>query len=300
MSNKNSHYATVEQEGPAKCPIMGEGGLNTKNIHQYDDCCNGYFDVKDIPGDKQVCKVIAGIHDQCMKDHISTNHACIIALTFPEFMKEIKDNWLDKNWEAMAWVQLLHMVQGQDQPFHDYHVLKDCTNNWPHATTYCTITAAIVPATGSTTSTLAVAAIVTPPPVVYVTANMQSVTSNDADYSDSDDSNHISPYHSLSYTMIILNTEIPASTVKQIEEKAGPAPLFEPHLWWYCSTDRSDFMPQNINALIDPRVHAVLIHADLINTLLLHHHPLHKPKIIELAMESNGKKSEIVLCKYSG
>ena len=64
MSNKNSCYATVEQEGPGKCPIMGEGDLNAKNAHQYDDYCNGYFDVKDIPEDKQVCKVIAGICDQ--------------------------------------------------------------------------------------------------------------------------------------------------------------------------------------------------------------------------------------------
>ena len=64
MSNKNSHYATVKQEGPGKCPIMGEGNLNAKNSHQYDDYCNGYFDVKDIPADKQVCKVIAGIRDQ--------------------------------------------------------------------------------------------------------------------------------------------------------------------------------------------------------------------------------------------
>ena len=120
MSNKNSRYAIVKQEGPGKCPIMGEGDLNAKNLHQYDNYCNGYFDVKDIPEDKQVRKVIVGICDQQMKDHISTNHACIIALTFPEFLKELKDNWLNKNWEATTHVQLLHMVQGQDQPFRDY------------------------------------------------------------------------------------------------------------------------------------------------------------------------------------
>ena len=114
MSAKNSRYATVKQEGPGKCPIMDEGDLNAKNMCQYDDYCNGYFD---IPEDKQVHKVIAGICDQQMKDHISTNRAHIIALTFPEFLKELKDNWLNKNWEATMRVQLLHMVQSQDQPF---------------------------------------------------------------------------------------------------------------------------------------------------------------------------------------
>ena len=102
MLNKSSHYVVVEQEGPGNCPIMGEGDLNAKNICQYDDYCNGYFDVKDIPADKQVRKVITGIHNQWMKDHIFTNRPHIIALTFLEFIKELKDNWLDKNWEVVT------------------------------------------------------------------------------------------------------------------------------------------------------------------------------------------------------
>ena len=101
---------------------MNEGNLNTKNAHQYDNSCNRYFDMKDIPEDKQVHKVIAGICDQRMKDHISTNRTRIIALTFPQFLQELKDNWLDKNWEAITWIQLLRMVQGRDQPFRDYMV----------------------------------------------------------------------------------------------------------------------------------------------------------------------------------
>lgn len=57
-----------------------------------------------------------------MKDHISTNCACIITLTFPKFMQEHKDNWLNKNWEVTTHVQLLCMVQGCNQPFHDHLV----------------------------------------------------------------------------------------------------------------------------------------------------------------------------------
>ena len=113
----------VEQENPGKCPILNEGDLNAKNARQYDNSCNGYFDVKDIPEDKQVCKVIAGIRDQRMKDHISMNCARIIALTFPQFLQELKDNWLNKNWEAITHIQLLCMVQGRDQPFRDYMVV---------------------------------------------------------------------------------------------------------------------------------------------------------------------------------
>ena len=194
----------------------------------------------------------------------------------------------------------------------EYHVSKDCTNDWPDAVTYHTITAAaakvgkirknvtaaIIPTTGSTASTSTVAAIVTPHPVAYVAANMHSVINDDDDDSNSDDSNCVSPHSSLSCATVVSNTEIPASTVKQIKEKAGPAPFFEPHLWWHCSTDASNLMPLTINALIDPGAHAVLIHTSLVDTLQLHHHTLHKPKIIELVMDSDGKKCEVVLHEY--
>ena len=198
----------------------------------------------------------------------------------------------------------------------EYHVSKDCTNDWPNPATYHTITttdvataskagkirknisAAMMSITNPITSSSTVAAIVSPNPVAYVATNMQSVIADDPDYSNSDDSNWVHVHCSSPCTVVVSSTKIPASTVKQIGEKVGPAPFFEPHLWWHCSTDVSDFMPQTINALIDPGSHAVLICTDLVNTLLLRCHLLHKPKIIELAMESNGQKSQIVLHEY--
>ena len=127
---------------------------------------------------------------------------------------------------------------------------------------------------------------------------MQSVIADDTDYSDSEDSNWICLHCSSSCAAVVSNTQIPTSTVKQIREKVDPAPFFVPHLWWCCSMDASDFMLQTINALIDRGSHAVLICMDLVNMLLLHCCLLHKPEIIELAMESDGQKSQIVLHKY--
>ena len=46
----------------------------------------------------------------------------IIALTFPQFLQELKNNWLNKNWEAIMHIQFLRMVQGCDQLFQDYMV----------------------------------------------------------------------------------------------------------------------------------------------------------------------------------
>ena len=157
----------------------------------------------------------------------------------------------------------------------EYHVSSDCTNNWPNAATYRTITttdvtaasragkirknvaAAMMSASNPIASSSTVAAIINPNPVTYITVNMQSVIADDTDYSDSDDSNWVCLHCSSSCAAVVSNTEIPTSTVKQIGEKVGPTPFFEPHLWWHCSMDMSDFMPQTINALIDPGSHTV-------------------------------------------
>ena len=134
----------------------------------------------------------------------------------------------------------------------EYHVSKDCTNDWPNAATYHTITttditaasragkirknvaAAVMSTTNPITSSSTVAAIISPNPVTYVTMNMQSVIADDNDYSDLENSNWVRLHCSSSCATVVSSTEILASTVKQMGEKVGPTPFFEPHLWWHC------------------------------------------------------------------
>ena len=129
----------------------------------------------------------------------------------------------------------------------------------------------------------------------YIAANIQSIIDDDTNHSDSDDSSKVSDHYQSLCTVMISKAEIPVSASQQVKRKAGLAPFFKPHHWWCCLTVASNILPQMINALIDPGSHKVLIHKDLVNTLLLHHQTLHKPKMIELAMEMNGKKTQIVL-----
>ena len=137
-----------------------------------------------------------------------------------------------------------------------------------------------------------IAAMVASNPVTYVAANMQSVIDDDTDYSDSEDSNEASDCSQLLCAVMSSNTEILGSATQQVKWKVGAVPFFEPHLWWCCLTGASDFLPQTINALINPGSRTVLIHEDLVNTLLLCHCTLHKHKTIELAMEMNGEKKK--------
>ena len=189
-----------------------------------------------------------------------------------------------------------------------YHVLKDCPNDWPNTMTYCPVTAAgkagkvrkgsaAAVMSGGVGPSLAVADVLTSHLVAYVTSNMQSIIDNNADYRDSNDSIKVSSHHPPLCTAMIFELEIPVSTSQHVKKRTGPIPFFEPHLWWWCLTSASDFLPQTLNALIDPGSHAVLICEDLINSLLLCHQTLHKPEI-KLAMTSNEKKAKIVLWEY--
>ena len=106
--------------------------------------------------------------------------------------------------------------------------------------------------------------------VAYVTSNIQSVIDDDAEYSDSNDSVKVSNHHPPLCAAMVSELEIPGSTAQQVEKRMGPIWFFEPHLWWQCSTITSDFLLQTLNTLIDLGSHAVLIHEDLVDSLLLH------------------------------
>ena len=114
----------------------------------------------------------------------------------------------------------------------EYHVSKDCTNNWPNTATYHTITAtdvataskagkirknisvAMTSITNPITSSSTVAAILSPNPVAYIATNMQSVIAEDPDYSNLDDSNQVHVHCSSPCTAVVSSTKVPALTVK--------------------------------------------------------------------------------------
>jgi hypothetical protein len=60
--------ARVEQENPAKIPLLLQGDISPEVMREYTDACEGYFEQKEIPEDKQVRKILAGLKDSCIKD----------------------------------------------------------------------------------------------------------------------------------------------------------------------------------------------------------------------------------------
>jgi len=50
-----SKFTSVEQDAPSKVPMLSPGDITPSVMHMYKNACNGYFDTKDVPEDKQVC-----------------------------------------------------------------------------------------------------------------------------------------------------------------------------------------------------------------------------------------------------
>jgi hypothetical protein len=121
MPNHPRNVAYVEQESAAKPPTLHPGDITPAVMREFEDTCLGYFENKEIPSDKQVRKVLAGLKDSRIRDWISTNRQRIQSLDFDAFMSEFRIAYLDNDWEEATRRELGSMVQGTDM-FWDYAI----------------------------------------------------------------------------------------------------------------------------------------------------------------------------------
>lgn len=113
---------------PQQSTNLVVGDLNAAVMRDYVECCEGYFDNKDVPAEKQVRKIIAGIKDSRYRDWISTDRPRIQSLTFPVFIAEFKKNYLNDKWESETRRELLAMMQGT-KTFWDYAIAVQAKNS---------------------------------------------------------------------------------------------------------------------------------------------------------------------------
>jgi hypothetical protein len=88
------------------------GELNPIMMCAYKNMCLGYFKNKDIPADKQVHKILSGLHDTCIQDWTFCDRDVFITMTFVNFMKKFKSVYLPEDWEEIMCIKLLGMTQG--------------------------------------------------------------------------------------------------------------------------------------------------------------------------------------------
>jgi hypothetical protein len=58
-----SKFTSVEQDAPSKVPMLLPGDITPSIMQMYKNACNGYFNTKDVPEEKQVRRILAGLRD---------------------------------------------------------------------------------------------------------------------------------------------------------------------------------------------------------------------------------------------
>jgi hypothetical protein len=135
MHTSQPHYvmskincACIEQDNLSKILMLLPGDILPKVMHEYTDACASYFEQKDIPEDRQVHKILAGIKDIQIKDWITANCLHLQGLTFDKFIAEFRQNYLDEDWENATCHKLLTITQGS-QTFWDFAVRLQAKNS---------------------------------------------------------------------------------------------------------------------------------------------------------------------------
>jgi hypothetical protein len=120
-------FAAIEQDSPSKVPILLPGDIMPSVMCMYENACNGYFDTKDVPAEKQVCRILAGLHDIRIQDWVGVHRECLLDMIFAAFMDEFKTAYLPKDWGKITCIEL-QLNQGSDS-FWDFCVQVQAKNS---------------------------------------------------------------------------------------------------------------------------------------------------------------------------
>ncbi|KAF8196515.1 hypothetical protein BJ912DRAFT_1056333 [Pholiota molesta] len=128
-TNKNRAYtnsrmpsdnATVEHPVTKHCPILTAGEIHPKVLVDLSDAHHEYFIAKDIADADKVKKILGGFKDVHIRDWISCERDRLIALSYKDFMAEIRSNYLPADWEEKVRTQILGMRMSKDVKFWDW------------------------------------------------------------------------------------------------------------------------------------------------------------------------------------
>jgi hypothetical protein len=116
-----SNMAVLDDESNSKAPILRPGDISPDVMRRFEHACLNYFDHKEVVAEKQVRKILSSFKDSCISDWIANEHERLLELSFTEFMSEIRDGYLDRDWEDSTRRELLVMFQNNTS-FRDYSV----------------------------------------------------------------------------------------------------------------------------------------------------------------------------------
>jgi hypothetical protein len=102
-------------------------------MQEFEDCCISFFENKDIPEDKQVWKILAGLKDTQVRNWVMTQKDTLIASTFMQFMMAFWKVYLSADWDESVRCELGGMSQGTDS-FWNFAMCIQSLNSLLHGT----------------------------------------------------------------------------------------------------------------------------------------------------------------------
>lgn len=116
-----TRIAKVEQAAPSKPPTLSAGQITPEILRAWENGCTQFFLHKEVKDDEKVKKVAWGMQDPIVQDWYLNDQAKFDALTFAEYMKEVRTYWLPTDWVDTVCRKMLASVQGQ-RPFSEWAI----------------------------------------------------------------------------------------------------------------------------------------------------------------------------------
>ncbi|KAG1781465.1 hypothetical protein EV702DRAFT_1192955 [Suillus placidus] len=126
--------ARVEQTSASKLPFLTAGQITPEALRAWEMGCTQFFLHKEVKDNEKVKKIAWGMQDPIVQDWYLNNQAKFDALTFKEYIAEVRTYWLPTDWADAVHRKMLASVQGQ-RPFAEWAVDVQSQNTLLHDTT---------------------------------------------------------------------------------------------------------------------------------------------------------------------
>ncbi|KAG2129139.1 hypothetical protein DEU56DRAFT_741575, partial [Suillus clintonianus] len=111
--------AAVEQSAPNKPPKLTAGEITPQVAHDWENACETYFLHKSVEAADQVKMIAFGMLDPRLHTWYLTQRATLDAGTFQNYMKALRDAWLESHWANKLRKKVLGSRQGT-RPFYEW------------------------------------------------------------------------------------------------------------------------------------------------------------------------------------
>jgi len=110
---------------------LSDGVMTPGALLDWENACEDFFALskEPIPDDKKVSKVTGGLQNPHISLYVRNNHACLHMLAFTDFMSELRETFLPKDWAKDTLRKILAARMTLDQSFDNFCTEIVASNN---------------------------------------------------------------------------------------------------------------------------------------------------------------------------